>query len=368
MKFDRRLITNFDWFLLLITVIITTIGALNLYSATFTVEELNGTPIYLKHICWIFAGVFFMFLSFGLDWHSLERYAYPLFITTILLLILVILFGKSVAGSKRWLQLGSVSLQPSEFLKISVIFMLSKYFNRYQSQGFDKKRDFLFPFFAIVLPVFLVLIQPDLGTALIIILISLSLLLFNGIKLKNILVMSSVFFAGLPIIWFFLKNYQKMRVLTFINPDLDPLGSGYHIIQSKIAIGSGALWGKGFLKGTQSRLLFLPEQHTDFVFSVFAEEWGFIGTFVIVFLYLIIILWGLRIATNSRERFTAFLAFGIVSMFFWQTFINIGMSLGVVPVVGVPLPLMSYGGSSTVSFLLGIGVLINISTRRFVNA
>ncbi|MEW6615064.1 MAG: rod shape-determining protein RodA [Thermodesulfobacteriota bacterium] len=366
MKFDRRLVLNFDWFLLFITILIATIGVVNIYSATFAVKEPDGMPVYLKQICWILVGIFAMFLSFCVDYRLLERSAYPLFVVAVLLLILVIPFGKSVAGSRRWLQLGVFSLQPSEFLKIALIFILSKYFNKYHGYSPGAIRGFLVPFLILALPVILVLLQPDLGTALIIILIFLSLLLFNGIKIKNILIMSSVFLAGLPLFWHCLKNYQKMRILTFINPDLDPLGSGYHIIQSKIAIGSGAFWGKGFLKGTQSQLLFLPEQHTDFVFSVFAEEWGFVGALIVVFLYLLVVLWGLRIAAHSREDFCAFLTFGIASMFFWQIFINIGMSVGIIPVVGVPLPLMSYGGSSTISFLLGIGILINISTRRFL--
>ena len=366
MKFDRRLFLNFDWFLLLITIIIATIGVFNLYSATFAVKEPNGMPIYLKQLCWIIVGIFMMFLSFCVDHHLLERSAYPLFIVAFLLLILVIPLGKSISGSSRWLQLGGFSLQPSEFLKIALILALSKYFNKYHGYSLGAIRAFLIPFLILAFPVFLVLVQPDLGTALIIVLIFLSLLLFNGMKMKNILIMFSVFLAGFPLFWHYLKNYQKMRLLTFINPDLDPLGSGYHIIQSKIAIGSGAFWGKGFLKGTQSQLLFLPEQHTDFVFSVFAEEWGFAGALIVVSLYLLVVLWGLRIATKAREDFCTFLAFGIVSMFFWQIFINIGMSLGIMPVVGVPLPLMSYGGSSAVSFLLGIGILININTRRFL--
>ncbi|PJB42013.1 MAG: rod shape-determining protein RodA [Deltaproteobacteria bacterium CG_4_9_14_3_um_filter_44_9] len=366
MKFDRRLVSNFDWFLLLITIIIATIGIFNIYSATFAGKEPGGMPIYLKQVCWIVVGIFVMFLSFCVDYRLLERFAYPLFTVAVLLLILVIPFGKSVSGSRRWLELGGFSLQPSEFFKIAIIFILSKYFSKYPGYSLGAIRGLFIPFLMLALPVVLVLLQPDLGTALIIILIFLSLLLFNGIKMKNILIMSSVFLAGLPLFWHYLKSYQKMRILTFVNPDLDPLGSGYHIIQSKIAIGSGAFWGKGFLKGTQSRLLFLPEQHTDFVFSVFAEEWGFLGSLMVVSLYLLVVLWGFRIASHSREGFCAFLTFGIVSMFFWQIFINIGMSLGIIPVVGVPLPLMSYGGSSTISFLLGIGILINISTRRFL--
>src|SRR3989339_515093 len=207
--------------------------------------------------------------------------------------------------------------------------------------------------------------QPDLGTAMLLVLIAGSITLFVKVERK---VFFTLFIAGLsavPLFWFMLKDYQKDRFLTFLNPDRDPLGAGYHIIQSKIAIGSGMLTGKGFLKGTQNALSFLPEQHTDFIVSVLAEEWGLLGVSVLLTFYLILLLWGLNIAYNCRNMFGSILAFGITAMIFWQIFINTGMVMGLMPVVGVPLPLISYGGSSVITNMVGFGILLNISMRKF---
>jgi rod shape determining protein RodA len=212
----------------------------------------------------------------------------------------------------------------------------------------------------------LVFKQPDLGTVVLLSLIFVSVLAFMGLHRRTWFVLMAGCSAVAPFLWYLLKDYQKLRLMTFLNPDLDPLKTGYHITQSKIAVGSGAFFGKGFLKGTQSQLHFLPEQHTDFVFSVWAEEWGFVGSFVLLFLLLLLISRGLKIASISKERAGTTLAIGISAMFFWQTFVNVGMVVGIVPVVGVPLPLVSYGGTSLITTLMGIGILTNISMRRFM--
>lgn len=366
MKFDRRLLLNFDWPLLLISVTIASLGIISLYSSSSAGKELTDTPLYLKQIHWLLIGVFAMLFCFCIDYQSFERFAYLLFLTSIILLVLVIPLGRSISGSKRWVQLAGMSLQPSELVKITLILALSKYFKKSPGGALSGSlRGILIPALITALPVSLILQQPDLGTALIILLISFSLLSFNGISIKRVLVMLSVSLAAFPFLWYCLMDYQKKRFLTFISPDLDPLGSSYHIIQSKIAIGSGALWGKGFLKGTQNQLHFLPEQHTDFIFSVLAEEWGFLGSSIVVVLYLLLILRSLRIAFYSKDDFACLVSFGVASMFFWHIFINLGMSIGIVPVVGAPLPFMSYGGSSTVAFSMGIGLLLNTSMRRF---
>ena len=365
MKFDRRLLLNFDWFVLLISILIISIGITNLYSGTVTGRPVTGTPLYLKQIYWLLIGTLLMILSFSIDYQSFERFAYPLFILSLILLLLVIPFGKNISGSKRWLQFAGLSFQPSELFKITLILMLSKYFKKYRIDQLGTVRGVIIPMFIVALPIVLILKQPDLGTTLIIILIFFSILFFNKIGLKRIIIMASLLLVTFPFLWYFLKDYQKGRILTFLNPDLDPLGAGYHISQSKIAIGSGRLWGKGFLKGTQNQLHFLPEQHTDFIFSVLAEEWGFVGSFIILTLYLLLILRSLKIASGSKDDFATFLTFGIASIFFWHVFINIGMSIAIVPVVGAPLPFMSYGGSSTITFFISIGLLINISMRRF---
>ena len=224
----------------------------------------------------------------------------------------------------------------------------------------------LTPFLLLAIPLLLIFRQPDLGTSVLLVLILLSILTFMGLRGQTWLTLGAGCAVAAPLFWHFLKDYQKTRLLTFLNPDLDPLKTGYHITQSKIAVGSGTIFGKGFLKGTQSQLHFLPEQHTDFVFSVWAEEWGFLGSFVLLFLFLLLISRGLKIANTSKDRAGALLAIGISAMLFWQTFINIGMVVGVVPVVGVPLPLFSYGGTSVIVTLMGIGILMNISMRRFM--
>jgi rod shape determining protein RodA len=262
--------------------------------------------------------------------------------------------------------MGPISFQPSEFVKISLILALAKFFHRPPSREGYSLRTLAFPFLLLVLPMVLILKQPDLGTAIILFLVFFSVLLFVKIRWSSLLALFVVGGSILPLVWRFLKEYQKMRIVTFFNPDLDPLGSGYHLIQSKIAVGSGGIMGKGFMKGTQSKLGFLPEQQTDFIFSVLGEEWGLIGSLIVVLLYFGLILWGLRIAIQAKDRFGAILSFGVVAMLFWHTFINIGMVLGLMPVVGIPLPLLSYGGSFLVSTLIGMGLLFNVSMRRYL--
>ncbi|MDY6856930.1 MAG: rod shape-determining protein RodA [Thermodesulfobacteriota bacterium] len=365
MKFDRRFILHFDWIIFSLAIIIASIGITNLYSATFNISESYRSPVYIKQLYWIIVGLFAMALSFSIDYRHIDRYAYHIFLASLILLILVIPFGKSISGAKRWIQLGIISLQPSELIKLTIILALAKYFKKYQGYNLGLLQGLIKPLIIISFPFFLIVHQPDLGTALIIILISFSILIFNGTK-RTILSMIFFFFPLSLAIFYNLKDYQKLRLLTFLNPNLDPLGSGYHITQSKIAIGSGYIYGKGYLKGTQTQLNFLPEQHTDFIFSVLAEEWGFIGSLSITSLYLLLILLCIKIATNAKDDFGTLVAFGISVMIFWHVFINIGMSIGILPVVGVPLPLLSYGGSSAVTIFIAMGLLINISTRRFL--
>jgi rod shape determining protein RodA len=221
------------------------------------------------------------------------------------------------------------------------------------------------PFLLIAPLALLTLVQPDLGTAVILVLVFMSVVLIGGLRIRSFLYVVAAGVALLPIAWHFLKSYQRNRILTFLNPDLDPLGTGYHIIQSKIAVGSGRFFGKGFLNGTQNRLDFLPAQHTDFAFAVFAEEWGFFGCVILLGLYFALMVVALRIVARAKDRLGAILAFGMLSIFFWQVVINTAMVTGMMPVVGIPLPLLSYGGSSMVSMMVGVGLLINVSMRRF---
>lgn len=363
---DRRCIQNFDWSLLLLVFILLAIGVVNLYSATIQADAGKGAPIYLKQVYWAGFGFLLLLVVLFFDYHLLLSIAYPLYWVSILLLIGVLLFGRAISGSQRWLTLASFSFQPSELVKISLILALAKYFFQNEVNHRHGFRDLYIPFGMVLLPALLIIKQPDLGTALLLMLVSISLFLFLGIEWKTLLVSIGSVLLSLPLFWFVLKDYQKKRILIFLQPESDPLGAGYHIIQSKIAVGSGGFWGKGFLRGTQGQLRFLPEQHTDFAFSILAEEWGFVGSLIVVTLFLFLILWALNIARQSKDRFGMALALGICLLFFWQSLVNMSMVVGWVPVVGVPLPFISYGGSSIMASLIGIGLLLNIHMRRFI--
>lgn len=364
--FDRRLIEYFDWVLLGITLILGTLGMGILYSAVAAGEVTPNRVLFLKQLIWFGGALVLMFFSFLVNYKHLDRWGAWFYSVSMMLLIGVLVFGKLVSGSKRWLIIGPLTMQPSEIAKIAVIILLAKYYARYSNINGLSLRELVRPFLIVMIPFGLIVKQPDLGTAMLILAISASMTIFVRIERKTLALIGFMCIITIPVVWLFLKGYQKMRILTFFNPDRDPLGAGYHIIQSKIAIGSGMMTGKGFLKGTQNVLSFLPEHHTDFILSVLAEEWGFVGTGMIILMYLLLIIWGLNIAHSCRDSFGIILAVGITSMLFWQVFINIAMVMGLMPVVGVPLPLISYGGSSVVTTIIGIGILININMRRFM--
>ncbi len=363
--FDRRLIENFDWVLLLVTLLLVASGLITLYSAASA-----GMPVtqafYFRQLMWFGAGILVMTGAFLFNYRKLDQYAYIAYGCCILMLLAVLVAGKYVAGSRRWLALGPVSLQPSELVKVAVIMVLARYYSRsatVKGMGF---RELLIPMLLTGIPFALIVKQPDLGTAMTIVIIAATMTLFSKIEKRTLV---CIFICGLvtvPVIWLFLKGYQKQRILTFLEPDLDPLGAGYHIIQSKIAIGSGMLFGKGLLMGTQNSLSFLPEHHTDFIFSVLSEDWGFIGSALILLLFLFLIVWGLNIAHGCRDSFGILMAVGISALIGWEAVINTGMVMGLLPVVGIPLPFISYGGSSVISMMLCMGILMNISMRQFM--
>lgn len=360
---DRRTFLHFDWTIFLSAMALALFGIVNLYSAAAGL----GSQLYMKQFYWFLMGIGAIGIIAIFNYSQLERFAYLLYGATITFLVAVHLFGKSAGGAQRWLDLGFVSFQPSEFAKIALVVMLAKYFNEIHVPRHGMSvRDLILPGFILAVPFLLVAKQPDLGTALILLLIFVSMTLFVKVRWKTLLGIAIVFLPFIPFSWHFLKDYQKARLLSFINPSFDPLRTGYHLKQSKIAVGSGGFIGKGFMNGTQGQLKFLPEHHTDFVFSVIAEEWGFVGSIIVIILFLVIILWGLHIAQNSKDRFASFLAFGISSLFFWHAVINLGMVMGLLPVVGVPLPFMSYGGSFLLTVMIGVGILINVSMRRFM--
>jgi rod shape determining protein RodA len=364
--FDRRLIENFDWGFLVMILMICGVGLVILYSALTASHGVDFVPVlFKKQMIWMGAGLFIILVSLTIDFTELDKLSMLIYILCVGMLVSVILFGQVGGGSRRWLVLGPIRIQPSELMKISLIISLASVYSTSVSQAGLSFRRLIKPAILCAIPFFLIVRQPDLGTGLLLLLIAASITLFVKVERRVLYALSGLCLSLLPVLWFMLKDYQKSRILTFLNPDRDPLGSGYHIIQSKIAIGSGMLTGKGFLKGTQNALSYLPEQHTDFIVSVLAEEWGLVGCSVLLVLYFILLFWGLNIAYNCRNMFGSILAFGITIMIFWQIFINIGMVMGLMPVVGVPLPLVSYGGSSVVTNMVGFGILLNISMRNF---
>ena len=363
---DRRLFTHINWPLLLVLGCLFGIGVLNLYSASgFRMGDgVSLNPYYQKQCIWGIAGFCCMVALTLFDYRYLKHVAWPLLAVTIVLLALVPVMGKTVYGAKRWLDFGLFSFQPSEFAKFATLMvgalMLSKDSGRLGWLGLISVLAAAMP------PAAMVIVQPDLGSGLNILLLLCGMILYRGLAGRVFKVLLLVVPIIIPCGWFFLKPYQKLRILTLFNPERDPLGSGYHIIQSQIAIGSGQMWGKGFLEGTQSQLRFLPEKHTDFAVAVFAEEWGFVGSVVLVALFSIFLYMLACTARDAKDRFGSYLAAGGFFYFFWQILINMGMVLGIMPVVGIPLPFISYGGSATIVNFCLIGIAINVSMRRFV--
>jgi rod shape determining protein RodA len=365
LKYDRRIFQNFDWTLFALVLSICAIGIINIYSTGFSLMN-NQAPLYIKQLQWIIFGMFLMVMIFLIDYHAINHAAYVIYAISLLALIFVALFGHIANGAQRWINFGFFLFQPSELMKVSIIIALARYFEDHKSNEPYLLRELFVPFLMVMVPCLLILRQPDLGTALMIVIVSASMILFIGMNWRSMAIALTTVLVMLPVAWHFLKDYQKDRLLTFLSPESDPLGTGYHIIQSMIAIGSGGFLGKGFLKGSQTQLKFLPEQQTDFVFSVFAEEWGFAGGFVLVALFMALIIWGLKIALLSKDLLGTMLAFGITALIAWQMVINMGMVLGLLPVVGIPMPFLSYGGSAMASLLAAIGLLMNVSVRRFI--
>ncbi|MBQ1614847.1 MAG: rod shape-determining protein RodA [Selenomonas sp.] len=297
------------------------------------------------------------------DYKMLQGYGNKLYIFNLIMLLAVMLVGQSALGAQRWISIGPISIQPSEFSKLIMIVSLAGMLE--EKVGKLNTLEDLIPVAAYVgLPFLLVLKQPDLGTSLVFMAIFFGMVFVCGIRLR---LLGGIFAAGIammPLLWHFLKDYQKMRIMVFMDPNVDPLGSGYHIIQSKIAIGSGMLWGKGLFEGTQSQLNFLPENHTDFIFAVVGEELGFIGVVCLLLLYMVVLWRGVQIAKDASDMFGRLLAVGITSMLAFHVLVNVGMTLGIMPVTGIPLPLMSYGVSSLTTNIMAVAILINIQLRK----
>lgn len=363
--FDRRLVYHFDWVILLTVLLLAITGIINLYSATASWAH-GGTPLYLKQIIWLGSGLIIALFVCLFDYRHLQYLAVHSYLVGVGLLLAVVFLGRTSMGATRWINLGFFNVQPSEVIKIAIILLFARLLSKMVVPlGFGLK-DLWRPALWLFFPVVLILKQPDLGTTVMVVLIAVTMLLFAGLQRTTMVWLGFLALLALVLGWFGLHDYQRARVRTFLHPEADPLGSGYHIIQSKIAVGSGGLFGKGFIQGTQSQLSFLPERHTDFAFSVFAEEWGFTGCLLLLLVYLFLIAWGLYVARRAGDRFGLFLAVGVTAMFFWHIIVNLAMVIGLLPVVGVPLPFFSYGGTNMVTMMIGVGLLMNVSMRRFM--
>jgi rod shape determining protein RodA len=365
MQIDRRLLTHFEWLVPLLVLAISGIGIVSIYSATHDPGIVAPSSFAVRQGGYLAVGVVLMLLALSFDYRRLDRQAWVVYVLCLAALLAVPLLGVVGGGSRRWIRLGPVSIQPSEFMKLGMVVMLAHQLARTRATQLGLL-DVLPSLLLTVPPAAIILVQPDLGTAVHLGLIVMTMLVVGGLRLRWLLLLAAPVVALAPFLWGFLKEYQQKRILMFLDPTQDPLGAGYHVIQSTIAVGSGMLHGKGFLRGTQNHLDFLPEQHTDFVFSVFAEEWGFIGAAGLLGLYLALLMRGLVVAARARDRFGILLVVGILATIFWQLVVNVGMTTGVMPVVGITLPFVSYGGSSLLMLLLGVGLVMNVSMRRFL--
>jgi rod shape determining protein RodA len=358
---DRRLLQNVDWPLIGSGFVFAALSGLTL--ASLHVGRAGGTVVY-RQLVWFGLGMLALLVIASIDYKRLVRIAPIIYVAGLAGLVAVFFLGRTVSGARRWIVIGSVSVQPSELFKLAFVLMAVWLLTSRWAQPISRLT------LALVLPIaaipfVLIMKQPDLGTALLLFPVLVALLVGAGIRLR---LLGALFLAGLatlPVAWFVMKEYQRERILVYLDPFRDPLGSAYNVIQAKIAIGSGQLLGKGVAGATQSRLAFLPERHTDFIFAVFAETWGFVGCLVLLACYAIVLLRGFDIAASAREPVGRLVALGATSMLAAQVLVNVGMVTGLLPVVGVPLPLMSYGGTSVLCSLMGLGLLVSVRMRQF---
>lgn len=361
----RQKLLQLNWKLVLLIVLTASIGFAMLYSAA------NGSfdPWASKQISRFVVGMALMLMVALVDIRHWLRGSYFIYGSCLALLAAVELKGSIGMGAQRWLDLGFFQLQPSEIMKVTVVLALARYFHGFDVDEVGRLRNLFIPVLIVLAPIALVLRQPDLGTAMVIAMVGGSMFWLGGARLWQFGVVAAGLAAALPVAWRFLHTYQQQRVITFLNPENDPLGAGYHILQSKIALGSGGLFGKGFLEGTQSHLNFLPEKQTDFIFTMLAEEFGLIGGVGLIALYGLLIAYGVFIAFRCRSQFARLLAMGLSFNFFLYVFINIAMVMGILPVVGVPLPLISYGGTAMLTVMTGFGLIMGCWLNRdmFIN-
>ena len=364
-ELGKRWYAVFDWVLFITALIIAVCGIIFVYSATFSSSTEYFQRIYLKQIEWNIYGMILMIFLCVLDYRNLERPAYLVYGIFVLLLLSVLISGRVISGSQRWISIAGMNMQPSELIKVVLVITLARYFDDQRDKNEMGFRALAIPGIIMAIPAFLIFKQPDLGTALIMAIIFSVMAFVSGIRRNTLAVIIVSILIAIPAMWFNLKQYQKNRVMAMLDPASDPLGIGYHTIQSKIAIGSGGLWGKGIFAGTQSKLNFLPEKHTDFIFSVFAEEVGFFGVMLLLILYLLMFLRMIDIILKAKDRGGVLLAVGGTTIIAFHFFYNVSMTLGLVPIVGIPMPLFSYGGSSIITNYAILGILQSVHMRRY---
>ncbi len=357
-----------DWPLFIVAMVIAVLGMVNLYSATsvyFNTTKAGLAEIYINQVYWLAIGGVGGAIVAAIDYRHIERFGYVIYAAGVFSLVLVSILARDVRGAARWINIGSFSFQPSEFTKICLIIALAKYLHNDPKNEERTLKDLAIPAAITAVPALLVARQPDLGTALVHVLIFVAVAAITRIRRRSMVNFFLVGVTAVPLIWQFALPYQRDRVTAFLNPSEDLSGSGYHAYHARIAIGNGGFFGQGYMNGIQNQHGFLPDQYSDFPYPVFAEEWGLLGTFVLLGLYGFLVLWSIRIASLARDRFGAVVAVGCGALIFWHTVINLGMASGMLPVVGMTLPLFSYGGSSVITVALAIALLMNVSMRRY---
>ena len=359
---------HIDWPLFIVAALIAVLGVVNLYSATsvyFGTTRSGLSEIYINQVYWVLIGGTAGALVAAVDYRHIERFGYVIYTAGVFSLIVVFILGRDTRGAARWINIGSFGFQPSEFMKLCLVIALAKYLHDDPRNEPRTLRDLAIPAVLAAVPALLVARQPDLGTAVVMMLIFLSILAITRIRRASVLGGVTFIAVAITVASQYVLPYQLARIKAFLNPETDIAGTGFHAFHARVAIGGGGLLGQGYMKGMENQFHFLPDQFSDFPFPVFAEEWGFVGSMVLLSLYAFLVIWSIRIASLARDRFGAVTAVGCGAMLFWHALFNLGMASGVLPVVGITLPLFSYGGSSVTTVLLAIALLMNVSMRRY---
>ncbi|OFZ31194.1 MAG: rod shape-determining protein RodA [Bdellovibrionales bacterium RIFCSPHIGHO2_01_FULL_40_29] len=365
---ERNFLNRLDIRLILLIFCLNVIGLFNLYSATHGPHSNDVEPLFVQQIVWLLGGWTIFFILTFLDYLWVNKIVWLIYILNVGALIYTDLMGKVVLGGQRWIDLHFFRYQPSETMKLCIILLLSRILVNRNPMGYGMGlRELLLPAVLIFIPFALTVKQPDLGTAMMLMFIGGTMLFFVKIRKSIIIFIATLALIAIPLAWKYgLKEYQRNRIFTFLSPDQDPHGTGYNSIQSKIAVGSGKFFGKGFRMGTQSQLEFLPERHTDFIFSVLSEEWGFVGSIIVLLTFAFLFKVCFEISLQARDKYGALIVIGVTAYIFWHMFVNIGMVIGLLPIVGVPLPLLSYGGSGMLTTMVGLGLVSSIAYRRYL--